>query len=482
MGVNISGQGVLSGIASLITEAVQSFNLLVTRLIGYTNVPGGGSSYYTTIVDGVEVQISIGNQGEEGAEILAPVDVYTVPSTKTADIDQVTVKNNSANTITYDLAVLNSGVELTDLNALINDQAVSAGATATVSSISQTLTPGQRIVVFPSAVDVVEVKVFGTETPLPVLVALGQGLGGNSKEFGYTYDGESWTLLDGLTSRYSDVVYANNKFVASGNGYMAYSTDGTTWVETVAPRNYRKLTYGNGKFATISEWNGFTSYILTSTDGITWTEAALSGEVLSIAFGNGTFVLSSYYQFATSSNAVDWTYANYPSTEYPVVINKINFINNKFVGIGNSGGLAISTDGISWTIDSTKAANDVQYLNGKYYAPGSNQFWSSTDGITWVGANSGGTAFQANSIAYGDNKFVVVGNGKIGYSTDGESWTIDNYSSKIFMGVKFFNNKFVVIGSDGMTMGGLTGYSQDGQTWSIAPSNLSSYNGAMVSN
>lgn len=111
-----------------------------------------------------EVQVSIGNQGTEGSEILAPIDVYTVPNFKTTDIDQVTIKNNSANTITYDLAVLNSGIELTDQNALINDQAILAGATATVTSITNDMTAGQRIVVLPSAVDVVEVKVYGTES------------------------------------------------------------------------------------------------------------------------------------------------------------------------------------------------------------------------------------------------------------------------------------------------------------------------------
>lgn len=117
-----------------------------------------------TTTSTVEIQVSIGNQGQEGAEILAPVDVYTVPTGKTTNIDEVRVKNNSANTITYDLGVLNSGVELTDQNALINDQTIPAGATATITSISNPLTAGQRIAVFPSAVDVVEVKVYGTES------------------------------------------------------------------------------------------------------------------------------------------------------------------------------------------------------------------------------------------------------------------------------------------------------------------------------
>jgi len=111
-----------------------------------------------------EIQVSIGNQGSEGAEILAPVEVYVVPVGKTTDINQVTIKNNSSNTITYDLGVLDTGVDLTDQNALINDQVISAGSTATVTSISNALTAGQKIVVLPSAVDVVEVKVYGTES------------------------------------------------------------------------------------------------------------------------------------------------------------------------------------------------------------------------------------------------------------------------------------------------------------------------------
>jgi hypothetical protein len=132
-----------------------------------TDLPGDSGWFkapeFGTISTLVETQISIGGQGSGGAEILAPVDVYTVPELKATNIDQVTIKNNSANTITFDLAVLDSGIELTDLNSLINDQAIPAGARVTITSISNTLTAGQRIIVFPSAVDVVEVKVYGTE-------------------------------------------------------------------------------------------------------------------------------------------------------------------------------------------------------------------------------------------------------------------------------------------------------------------------------
>jgi len=113
----------------------------------------------------VETQVSIGDQGTVGAEVLAPVDVYTVPAGMNAAISQVTIKNNSADTITYDLWILESGVVLSDLNQTQADQSIAAGVTTTVNVNGAYYQPaGTRIVVLPSAVDVVEVKVYGTES------------------------------------------------------------------------------------------------------------------------------------------------------------------------------------------------------------------------------------------------------------------------------------------------------------------------------
>lgn len=128
---------------------------------GATGLTYGTISTLTTITE--EIQVSIGDQGSGGAEILAPTDIYTVPENTVTTIDQVRIKNTSPNSITYDLGVLDSGVALSDINALINDQSVAGGSTAVVSNISTPMTYGQRIVVLPSAVDVVEVKVYGDE-------------------------------------------------------------------------------------------------------------------------------------------------------------------------------------------------------------------------------------------------------------------------------------------------------------------------------
>jgi hypothetical protein len=221
----------------------------------------------------VEIQVSIGNQGEEGAEILAPVDVYTVTGIIETDIDEVTIKNNSGNTITYDLAVLNPGVELTDQNALINDQAVSAGATATITSITTPMTTGQRIAVFPSAVDVVEVKVYGTESALSAFYAVAA----DTDITAYSTDGINWTAATlPSPASWQSVTYGDGKFVAVtfGSDVAAYSTDGISWTASTLPsvKNWNSTTYGNGKFVAIAGYTGFAAY---STDGITWTDSTL---------------------------------------------------------------------------------------------------------------------------------------------------------------------------------------------------------------
>lgn len=140
------------------TDGISWTNLTLSYTAGWKAIVSGQISTLK------QVQTSIGGQGTQGAEILAPIDVYTVPTGKTAKINKVSVYNSSANTISYDLGVLDSGVSLTDQNALINDSLISAENTAVVTSITNKMTAGQRIVVLPSSVDVVNVKVYGTES------------------------------------------------------------------------------------------------------------------------------------------------------------------------------------------------------------------------------------------------------------------------------------------------------------------------------
>ena len=120
---------------------------------------------FAQISTSAEVQVLIGDQGTAGSEVVGPVDAYTVPSGQTAIINYITIKNTSSNSITYDLGVLASGITLSDSNATQIDQTLAAGETVIVNiNDSYSQPSGTRIVIFPSAVDIVEVKVYGTES------------------------------------------------------------------------------------------------------------------------------------------------------------------------------------------------------------------------------------------------------------------------------------------------------------------------------
>lgn len=122
---------------------------------------------FSNILTQVEVQASIGNQDEGTLEVLAPVDVYVNTTGSVIRITEVQVQNISPDFITYDLALLDEGVSLTDSNSYLADvQVLPNGASSFLTDFIGSgnylnLNPGQRVVVLPSSVDSVEVKVYG---------------------------------------------------------------------------------------------------------------------------------------------------------------------------------------------------------------------------------------------------------------------------------------------------------------------------------
>lgn len=141
-----------------------------TYLATYESSDGIGAFFaesFKNILTRVEVQSSIGNQDEGTLETLAPVDVYVNTTGSMLHITQVEVQNISPSTITYDLGFLDEGVSLSDSNTYLGDVAVLPnGATSFLTDFIGSggyinLAPGQRVVVLPSSVDSVEVKVYG---------------------------------------------------------------------------------------------------------------------------------------------------------------------------------------------------------------------------------------------------------------------------------------------------------------------------------
>jgi len=291
---------------------------------------------------------------------------------------------------------------------------------------------------------------------------------------------------DTRVTQINAIAYGNGKFVASGgSGTMAYSSDGKNWTPIttdafdfynlsqdteVTKPDIKAITFGNGKFVAVSDYNTGSGRILaTSTDGVTWTAVKTAGDDIgigswwgfycnnSIAFGNNTFVAGGPAKlenanFATSPDGVKWTLVETDAFNYTalyltqsVPINGIAYGGGVFVAVGSGandrGKVAYSSDnGATWTPVTTaifdeKTIDAIAYGNNKFVAGGRYGFISySSDGINWTDikdpviytTNSSGRTVTVgiNAIAYGNGIFVIGGDsGAAAASTDGITWT-----------------------------------------------------------
>jgi hypothetical protein len=228
-----------------------------------------------------------------------------------------------------------------------------------------------------------------------------------------SYDGISWTMVAGNDSSSSGirgVIYADGKFVASGdNGTMFYSTNGEmpwTGIDSKIASGYdiSRVTYGKGKFVALGsryyyvvDFGGYTSYNMShSIDGINWNkvnfESPLKTVYSNIAYGAEKFVLNSGDVIGTGSLSyydANMYYSDDGSTFQPIpsklnaVFDCISYGGDKFVAVARGGvATAYSYDGIEWNYEKNSKLGEYIY-----------------------------------DIAYGDGKFVAVGaKGKIAYS------------------------------------------------------------------
>lgn len=251
------------------------------------------------------------------------------------------------------------------------------------------------------------------------------------------------------------VTYGNGKFVAvtDGGARCAYSTDGISWNETSLPtsRRWFGVTYGDGKFVAVALSTDKGAY---STDGINWNEFTLPASQgwHSVTYGNGKFVAVAGESStgAYSTDGITWSTMTLPTSQswYGVT-----YGDGKFVAVAvNSNKGAYSTDGITWTEMSMPESApwfNVVYGNGKFVAI--------TQGLTIAAYSANGTAWSkitlpisaSEGIAYGDGKFVVApDNSNYGaYSTDGINWTkMSMPTSQRWRYVTYGNGKFVAVG------------------------------------
>ena len=314
-----------------------------------------------------------------------------------------------------------------------------------------------------------------------------------------SFDDEKGWKLRGIsssnnytTAEIKSVAFGDGKFVAVTGGRSCISTDGLNWTLDTSVKNTSigtnplKLIYANSYF-----WGVYSTYIVRSSDGITWEQMfdstnSLAG-VSSITFQDITYCFDKYIALANgytaySTDGVNWTVdqslknTTWGTNQYQCNV----FFNNALYIGGNSGKIAKTTDGITWTyVTAITGAPTIYIFNDygtKVFAYGtSGKIFSSTNMTTWTSSTllSGNTTWGGNDIrnfAKNGSTFIVTAwNANISaVSTNGgTSWTVYKLTSLyVAMGagplnkIIFANGYFVAVGSSGKSA-----RSTDGVTW-----------------
>lgn len=214
----------------------------------------------------------------------------------------------------------------------------------------------------------------------------------------------------------------NDLVLACGSG-LAYSRDGgNNWYLNGTASRYRYRQHGH--------------------DGLGTANPLTTGYKL--AYGNGTWVLGGTYGLYYSTDGYSFTQTTSSLTSTATVTGLV-YCKDTFIVGANTGEIGYSSDGITWTMLSTKPLANVRDMvsdnSGVVVASGwgdsGNKFlvYTTDKGQTW---NDPTTNFNFNQHQYNyahgtwnGSKFFFINqstdnNNRLLYSSDGDSWTVKN--------------------------------------------------------
>ncbi|WP_286676489.1 flagellin [Peribacillus asahii] len=259
-------------------------------------------------------------------------------------------------------------------------------------------------------------------------------------------DGVSWTNNSpSISGELESVTYGNGKYVAVGwNGLAVTSMDGVNWTQqtTGTTENLTGVAYGNGKFVAV----GTDEVILSSTDGVNWVQENIGAldYFHSIKYENNIFVAGTNNYMWYSTDGVNWTEGD--NLGLGSGRGSLTWDGSRFVASLMNGDIAMSDDGMSWTVKST----DIGEITALVLSYGENialiesntpSLWISTDdGNTWIKKQTFSTQYQSN-FTFENGEILSVGlNGGVlrasvdTYSTPLPNPIIDNHTLNFQVG------------------------------------------------
>jgi hypothetical protein len=261
-------------------------------------------------------------------------------------------------------------------------------------------------------------------------------------------NGTTWTFRSGAAGTLSDIAWSGSMFVVTSttSNTIYTSSDGASWTaRTVGVAQvFNNVIWNGTQFVIV----GNNRAIATSTDGIAWTQrspvpTALSQSFTRVSSSSTNNVTFSSNGRAVSSNGTDWTIIRATCNEV-----RYSPTLDLFVGVGNSGFITTSTDGISWTTQTSNTTNQLEsvtWTGTQFIAVGaSGTILTSPNGVTWTVRS--GASGALNSVVSNGSTIIAIGASAF-TSSDGITWTArtlpgwgsgtGNFNSIIWDGTKF---------------------------------------------
>ena len=279
-------------------------------------------------------------------------------------------------------------------------------------------------------------------------------------------DATTWNgAVSGVTTDLNAVCYGNSLFVAVGDaGVILTSPDRTSWTSrtSTTSANLSSVLWDGTTFVASSD---NTSIVLLSADGVTWadTSSKSPGPVTSVVQGSVSGSIDCIASTrdgggtAYPNGVHTWSASAWPSIATQDDCNDIAYANSLYVAVGDAGKIATSTDGVTWTRQTSGVASDLfgvcyDATNAKWIAVGAMALLTSADAITWsddsasIPATLTDTEFRRVRYITDTTTVLAVGYDATAnrpvtmYSTDAAAWThalITNQDSEEFWDVTY---------------------------------------------
>lgn len=290
-------------------------------------------------------------------------------------------------------------------------------------------------------------------------------------------DSTNWTKQEIVTnSDLHDVVYGDDEFVAVGsNGTVITSENGTDWNVRTAPvtSDLNSIIYYNNQYIAVGD-NGVVIVTLANNNLWNWTQQTINNinntNINDIIRAKGVYiVVGDNGIIASSGNLSSWTILTSNTTEnlYTIATDEVEEISSsdKLIVGGDNGELLTSYNGESWTVETSpttgSAIMDIIYANNLFVLVGvSSVIMTSTNGTNWSSKPS--DICDWYDVSYLNNIYFCFGLDCMSmYSTDASSWngrTIGGFAE--LNDVIYINNQFVAVGNSGTIV-----VSDNGEDW-----------------